>query len=110
MSLIQLDRCGLEELIYDIGEGCLIFFYRNNCPVCEEMAPVLEELQPKYKGQFGFYYVNIDENKEVINCFKLDEIPQVLFFKDGEYQGKLSGEFNQAQVVEKIQENLVDLV
>jgi len=106
MSLIQLDGCGLEELIYDIGEGCLIFFYRNDCFACEEVIPMLEELQPKYKGQFGFYYVNIDENKEVVNCFKLDHIPEVLFFKDGEYQGKMAG----AVEDDKVEQMIIDIL
>lgn len=110
MSLNKLDGCGLEELIYDNGEGCLVFFHKNNCSACEEMLPVLEELKPQYEGKFGFYYVNINDNKEVINCFKLFDYPEVLFFKDGEYQGKLTGQFSKEEVEEKIKENMMELV
>ncbi|MEG6522700.1 thioredoxin family protein [Desulfotomaculum sp. 1211_IL3151] len=103
MALKQLDSASFEEIIYVNCEPCLVIFSRETCHVCQGVVPVLEELQPKYDGKFGFYYVDVEENKSIFRQFSLKGVPQILFFKDGEYQAKLAGEVEEKQVEEKIE-------
>lgn len=104
MSLTQLNAKSFEEKVYDNGEPCLVIFSRKTCHVCKEVVPVLEELSPNYVGKFGFYYVDVEEDKALYQSFSLKGVPQILFFKDGEYLGKLTGEVEEEQVQEKIAE------
>lgn len=102
MALNQLDSTTFEEIIYDNCDPCLVIFSRKTCHVCQGVVPVLEELQPKYEGKFSFYYVDVEENKSLLQRFSLKAVPQILFFKDGEYQAKLTGKVEEEQVEEKI--------
>lgn len=102
MSLQQLKPNSFEEIIYDNCEPCLVIFSRKNCHVCKEVVPMLEELQPQYEGKFGFYYVDVEEDKNLYQRFSLKGVPQIVFFKDGEYKGKLAGEVEDEEVEEKI--------
>ncbi len=102
MSLPKLNGERFEELIYDDEEACLVVFSRKSCHVCQTVVPVLEELAPGYEGKFGFYYVDIEEEKGLLQRFSLKAVPQVLFFKDGDYQGKISGKVEEEQIEEKI--------
>ncbi|WP_425805010.1 thioredoxin family protein [Desulfitobacterium sp. Sab5] len=104
MSLLQLNPKSFEEKIYDNGEVCLVVFSRKTCHVCKEVVPMLEELAPTYIGRVGFYYVDVEEDKPLYQSFSLKGVPQILFFKDGEYQGKLSGQVEEEEVQEKIEE------
>lgn len=106
MSLQKLNANSFEEFIYDNGEPCLVIFSRKTCHVCQGVVPVLEELQPKYEGRFGFYYVDVEEQKTLFQRFSLKGVPQILFFKEGEYQGKLAGAVEEEQVIDKIAEVL----
>ncbi|SHN88399.1 thioredoxin family protein [Desulfitobacterium chlororespirans] len=106
MSLIKLDSKSFEEKIYDSGEKCLVIFSRKSCHVCKEVVPVLEELAPNYEGEFGFYYVDVEDNKELYQTFSLRGVPQILFFNEGEYCGKFAGEVEEEQVQAKISEIL----
>ncbi|WP_434512196.1 thioredoxin family protein [Desulfitobacterium sp. AusDCA] len=106
MSLQQLNSNRFEEIIYDNGEQCLVIFSRKTCHVCQGVVPILEELQPKYEGKFGFYHVDVEEDKALFQRFSLKAVPQILFFKDGEYQGKLAGAVEDEQVIDKIAEVL----
>ncbi|MCB8817841.1 thioredoxin family protein [Desulfosporosinus shakirovi] len=92
MSLQQLNSKSFEEKIYDRTEKCLVVFSRKNGHVCKQVVPILEELQPNYEGEFGFYYVDVEEDKSLYQSFSLKGVPQILFFNEGEYQGKLVGE------------------
>lgn len=102
MSLRSLRGEGFEEVVYDHGEACLVVFSRKGCHVCQEVVPLLEGLQPQFAGQFGFYYVDVEEEKALYQRFSLKGVPQILFFKDGEYQGKLAGAVEEEDVEEKI--------
>ncbi|OLN26957.1 thioredoxin family protein [Desulfosporosinus metallidurans] len=104
MSLQQLNSKSFEEIIYDNGEPCLAVFSRKTCHVCKEVVPVLEELAPKYDGNFGFYHVDVEENKALYQRFSLKGVPQILFFNNGEYKGKITGKVEDEQVEAKIAE------
>ncbi|SDG32658.1 thioredoxin family protein [Desulfosporosinus hippei] len=106
MSLQQLNSNQFEEIIYDNAEACLVMFSRKDCHVCKQVAPMLEEMKPQYEGKFGFYYVDVEEDKNLFQRFSLKGVPQVLFFNDGEYQGKLAGKVEEEAIEEKIAEVL----
>lgn len=106
MALQQLNSNRFEEVIYDDCEPCLVLFSRKDCHVCKEVAPLLEELQPQYEGKFGFYYADVEEDKNLFQRFSLKGVPQILFFNEGEYQGKLAGHVEDDEVEEKITEVL----
>lgn len=42
------------------------------------------------------------KNKNPFQRFSLKGVPQILFFKDGEYQGKMAGKVKEEDVEEKI--------
>ncbi|MGI6226268.1 MAG: thioredoxin family protein [Peptococcales bacterium] len=106
MSLQQLDSNSFEEKVYDNEEACLVIFSRKGCHVCQEVVPVLEELALNYQGKFGFYYVDVEEQKSLYQRFSLKGVPQILFFKDGEYHGKMPGRVEEEEIEEKVAEIL----
>lgn len=102
MSLQQLNPNTLEKIIYDNGKPCLVVFSRKDCHVCKQVVPLLEELQPKYEGKFGFYRVDVEEDTSLYQRFSLKGVPQILYFNNGEYHGKQAGLVEDEQVEEKI--------
>ncbi|BAE83245.1 hypothetical protein DSY1456 [Desulfitobacterium hafniense Y51] len=102
MPLAKLDENRFNEVVYDTGEPCLVIFSRKACHVCQNVLPILEELQPNYSGKFSFYYIDVETNKSLFQGFSLKGVPQILFFKDGEYQGKLTGSVEEEQLIERI--------
>lgn len=106
MSLEKLNAEQFEKVIYNNEEQCLVIFSRKTCHVCQGVVPILEDMQPNYNGKFGFYYVDVEEDKDLFQRFSLKGVPQILFFREGEYQGKLTGAVDEDQVMDKIAEVL----
>jgi thioredoxin 1 len=104
MSLQQLESNSFDEVIYDNAKESVVVFSRQSCAVCQELLPILEGLQSKYKGKYNFYYVDAEEQKNLLQRFSLKGVPQILFFNDGEYQGKLAGHVEDEDVEKKILE------
>jgi thioredoxin 1 len=104
MSLKHLDSNDFDEIIYDNAEPSVVIFSRESCHVCQCVVPILEDLQSKYNGKYNFYYVDVEEQKNLFQRFSLKGVPQILFFNEGEFQGKLAGNVDDEQVEEKISE------
>ena len=102
MSLQHLDSNKFDEIIYDIGEPSLVIFSRESCSVCQGVVPILEYLQTKYIDKYNFYYVDVEKQKNLFQRFSLKGVPQILFFKEGEYLGKLAGDVEDEEIEEKI--------
>ena len=103
----DLNANTFEELIYDEGKPCLVIFSRKSCHVCQEVHPILDEVEEEYKDKdFGFYHVDVEDEKDLFNRFSLKGVPQVLFFNDGEFLGKFAGKKDIEAYTDKIEEIL----
>ncbi len=102
MMLKSLNAISFEEVIYDNGEACVVVFSRKSCHVCQEVVPIVEELSEKYTDKCGFYYVDVEEEKDLFKRFSLKGVPQILLFNDGEFHGKMAGLVEEDALVDKI--------
>ncbi len=102
VELKRLDAVSFEDVIYEKGECCLVGFSRSNCHVCQAVLPELEAVADKYEGKIGCYYVDIEADKDLYSRFSLKGVPTILFFKDGEYRGKMAGKVDEEQIEEKM--------
>lgn len=87
-----LDQNSFDEVIYDECTPCLVIFTRKSCHVCQSVKPKLAELEEDYGTDFGFYSVDVEEQPRLFQRFGLKGVPHVMFFKDGEFTARLSGE------------------
>jgi len=104
LSLKNIDSNNFDEIIYDEAEPSLVMFSRESCNICQTVLPVLEELQSKYTGKYNFYYVDAEKQTNLSQRFTIRGVPQILFFNEGEFLGKLTGNIGSSQVNEKILE------
>lgn len=100
----KLNSDTFDEIVYDDGESCLVMFTRKTCHVCQAVHPKLEELEEDYKGKFGFYEVDVEEQRNLFQRFSLKGVPQILFFNDGEVMGKKAGDHDIEEFEDKINE------
>lgn len=97
-----LNAVEFQEKVYDEGETCLVLFSRRDCHVCQEVHPMLEDIASDYGDEdFGFYHVDVDDQKDLFQRMALKGVPQVLFFRDGEMVGRLSGKQDEEAYIEK---------
>ena len=103
----DLNNDTFEEKIYDNCEKCLVMFSRKDCHVCKEVHPLIEDIEGDYADtDFKFYHVDVEEQKDLFSRFSLKGVPQVLFFDDGEFVGKLAGKKEDEAYTDKIDEIL----
>jgi thioredoxin 1 len=80
----------------------LIDFYADWCMPCLMMAPVIEEIARKFKGKIKFGKVNIEDNQELAQKFRIASLPTFMLFKDG----KQANQFVGSRSIEDFEEKL----
>lgn len=95
-----------NKVIYDNNEACVVAFTRHDCHVCKEVTPRLEQVAEKYQDRVLFYAMDVEQEKALFKSLSLKGVPQLLFFKDGEFYGKLAGDVEEEDMAAKIEELL----
>ena len=68
-----------NEWKYLGDKPCIVDFYATWCGPCKTIAPILEELAGKYKGQIYIYEVDVDAEPELAGAFGIQSIPTLFF-------------------------------
>lgn len=69
----------------------LVDFSAEWCGPCQEMVPVLEELARDYKGKLKIIRVDVDNNPQTRDKYRVASYPTFIFFNSGKAVGQYSG-------------------
>lgn len=61
----------------------LVDFYADWCGPCKMMAPVVSELADEYQGVFKIGKLNVDNDPNTAEQYRVMSIPTMIIFKNG---------------------------
>lgn len=103
---LKLTKQNFEEEVLASQLPVLIDFYADWCGPCKMMAPVVEKLAEEYAGRIKVGKVNVDEEMELAQKYRVVSIPTFLIFKDGEAKNTFIGAMSAAELTEKMEQIL----
>ena len=69
----------------------LVDFWAEWCGPCRVLAPTVEALAEEYAGKVKVAKLNVDENVATASRYRIQGIPTLLLFQDGEVREQLVG-------------------
>lgn len=80
----------------------LVDFYADWCGPCKMMGPIVEKLAEKYEGKVKIGKLNVDENMEIAQKYRVASIPTFIFFEKGEAVETAMGAMSAKMLEEKV--------
>jgi putative thioredoxin len=94
---------GLATFAADVLEASrevpvIVDFWAPWCGPCKQLGPVLERIVAAANGAVKLVKVNIDENQEIARQLRIQSIPAVIAFKNGQPVDGFMGAIPESQV------------
>lgn len=100
LSIINLTKDSYHNEVMETEKVVVIDFWATWCGPCKMMAPVVEEVAKDYPD-VKVCKVNVDEEPELSNAFKIVSIPTIVVIKNGEIIDSVVG-YGPKEDIEKI--------
>lgn len=98
-SIITLSDASFEKEVLQVGSPpILVDFWAEWCGPCKIIAPILDELAPKYLGKIKIGKLNVDENASTPAKYGVRGIPTLILFKDGKALETKVGALSKSQL------------
>ncbi|MCM1292291.1 MAG: thioredoxin [Bacteroides sp.] len=92
-----------DKLIAD-SKPTLVDFYATWCGPCKMQAPILEEVKNEVGDAANIIKIDVDKNPAISARYRVQSIPTLIMFKDGEAVWRASGLHQKDQLLAKVNE------
>ena len=83
----------------------LVDFNAEWCGPCKKLSPIVDALQKKYPNDFYLLKVDVDKHNALAQELKIESIPLLYLYKDGELVWQELGLVDEAIIEVKLKEN-----
>lgn len=98
MMVKKITRENFQKEILESSKPVLLDFFASWCGPCKMLSPIVDEIAEE-RDDIVVGKVDIDEELELANEFKVMSVPTLVVLKDGQIVNKLMGARPKSQVL-----------
>ena len=80
-----------DQEVLQATEPVLVDFWAEWCGPCKLLAPIIDKIAKDYSGKVKVGKVDLDSSREIASRYRIEAIPTVILFRDGQVSQKLVG-------------------
>src|SRR4051794_24668510 len=101
-NVVTITNANFDQEVLKSPVPVLIDFWAPWCGPCRMIAPIVDEIADAKVGKAKVGKINIDDEQELAGRYRVNAIPAMLFFKNGEVADTLVGATSKANLVAKL--------
>ena len=82
------------------AEPVVVDFFAEWCGPCKAMAPALEQVAQEMAGKVKVVKIDVDQNPEITQRYRIQAMPTLMVFKDGKVAAQQVGALVQKKKLE----------
>ena len=82
------------------AEPVVVDFFAEWCGPCKAMAPALEQVSQEMAGRVKVVKIDVDQNPEITQKYRIQAMPTLMVFKDGKVAAQQVGALVQKKKLE----------
>lgn len=80
---LQFTDANFQKEALESDVPVLVDFYADWCGPCKMIAPIVAELADEYAGKVKIGKLNVDQESDTAEKYRVMSIPTLMIFKDG---------------------------
>lgn len=106
MSVININKELFKQQVENEKKVVLAEFWAPWCVYCKRIGPAYKKIAEEYGDKLVVGQVNIDEEQELAVKNKIEVVPTLILFKDGQAAGSIAAPDSKAKIEEFIKEHV----
>lgn len=106
----KFTTANFEEEVLKSELPVLVDFYADWCGPCKMMGPIVKEMADIYDGKMKIGKLNIDEEMEIAQKYRVMSIPTFIIFKNGQVMETTVGGMPKNELENKIKQALTKVM
>ncbi len=91
MAAIKITKHNFKQEVLESKEPVLLDFWASWCGPCRMVSPTVEEIAEEVAGSAKVGKVNVDEESELAEMYRVMSIPTLMVMKDGKVSATAVG-------------------
>jgi len=101
---ITLTEANFRQEVLESTQPVFVEFFAKWCGTCHINAPVIQEMELKFRSQVKFCKIDMDGYGEIAETYGVQKIPTMFFFKDGQVVDYIVGIVPRTVITQKLEE------
>ena len=102
MAYTNITKESFDEFIMNIGKPVLLDFWAPWCGPCKQVGPIVEAIGDE-RDDIMVAKVNVDEEMELAQRFRVMSIPTLVVYRGGEVTAKAVGFRTREEILKLIE-------